>query len=404
MSFHQELKSQSWTMYGIGMFTIVVRTIARWRRVRSPSQFAIDDWLMATAVPLFYTGLVVCLNTIAQGGGSNLFPPGQLSTFTEQEIQERIKGSKIVIVSEQCMLNVIWSLKACMLLMFARMTSGTRHIKWIKIVAIYVFVGWVAVQIAFFTACMPFSGYWAIPVSNPQCTTLQHFAIVQATFNLSSDVLIIAVPIPMVVSLNLPIRQKIGLGVLFSMGTFVIIAAILTKVYNLSNVYDTAYMLWYTREASVAVYVANLPGIWPLAREHIRFLRDHTNSYITGQSRMPPYGYGSNYGNLSKQQRSHIRVTVTDVEPDEVELKDSYNRPGARSIHSSPSLTGKDFRSGKTSLDSDERAINDLSSWKGMNVMEVQVDTKVEIRRGGWAGTELQGVQTKTQIEGGCRA
>jgi hypothetical protein len=104
------------------------------------------------------------------------------------------------------MLNVIWTLKACMLLMFARMTAGTTHIKWIKLVAIYVAVGWVAVQIAFFTACMPFSGYWAV----------------QAVSNLSSDVLIIAVPIPMIVSLSLPTKQKIGLGVLFGMGTFVV--------------------------------------------------------------------------------------------------------------------------------------------------------------------------------------
>jgi len=45
------------------------------------------------------------------------------------------------------------------------------------------------------------------------------------------------------------------------------IAALLTKIYNLSDVYDPTYMLWYTREASVAVYVANLPMIWPLLRE-----------------------------------------------------------------------------------------------------------------------------------------
>lgn len=204
---------------------------------------------MVTAVPLFYTGLIVCLNIIAQGGGSNLFPPEQFSTFTQQEIQERIKGSKIVVVSEQvseamrgmarwltylqCMLNVIWTLKACMLLMFARMTSGTTHIKWIKLVAIYVAVGWVVVQIAFFTTCMPFSGYWAVPVSNPQCTTLQHYAMVQAVFNLSSDVLIIAVPIPMVVSLTLPTKQKIGLGVLFSMGTFVVSLTTTVRAFHL---------------------------------------------------------------------------------------------------------------------------------------------------------------------------
>lgn len=150
----------------------------------------------------------------------------------------------------------------------------------------------------------------------------------------------------------------------------------------------------------LTMHKANLPGIWPLMREHIRFLRDHTNSYITGQSRMPRYGNGSNYGNLSKHQRSRIRTNVAQVEADEVELKDSY-KSSARSLQSSPQMPGNgDFRSGNTSIDSDEKAISDLSSWKGVNVMEVQVDTKVEIQRGSWDGTELQGVQTMIQIEG----
>jgi hypothetical protein len=52
---------------------------------------------------------------------------------------------------------------------------------------------------------------------------------------------------------------------------------VLTKVFNLKDVYDTAYMLWYTREASVAVYVANLPLIWPLLREWIPILRNATS-------------------------------------------------------------------------------------------------------------------------------
>lgn len=74
---------------------------ARWHRVGSLNAFAADDWIMATAVPTFYTGLIVCLNTIATGGGSNLFPPELFSTFAQAEIDERIKGSKIVVVSEQ---------------------------------------------------------------------------------------------------------------------------------------------------------------------------------------------------------------------------------------------------------------------------------------------------------------
>ncbi|PZD43827.1 hypothetical protein A1F97_02534 [Pyrenophora tritici-repentis] len=249
--FQWQLGLQSWILYGIGMALISLRAYARWRRVRSLNRFAIDDCIMITAVPLLYTGLIVCLNLIATGGGSNLFPPEQFSTFTQSDIDERVKGSKIVVLSEQCMLNVIWSLKACMLFMYARILTGTSNMKWIKLITVWTVSGWVAVEIAFFTACRPFKGYWAVPPPDPQCTTLVHYAIVQATFNLSSDLFIIAVPVPMILSLKLPLKQKIGLGVLFSIGVFVIIAAILTKVYNLSDVYSTTYMLWYTDSATI---------------------------------------------------------------------------------------------------------------------------------------------------------
>lgn len=86
-----------------GQFNNSLYRFARWRRARSISTLAPDDWLMMTVVPAFYTTLIVCLNVTASGGGSNLYPPEQFSTFTEEDIKERIKGSKIVVVSEQVM-------------------------------------------------------------------------------------------------------------------------------------------------------------------------------------------------------------------------------------------------------------------------------------------------------------
>lgn len=120
------------------------------------------------------------------------------------------------------MLNVIWSVKACMLLMYARMTVGTQHRRWINYLAIYVAIAWVAVEIAFFTACRPFKGYWGMPPPDPQCTTLEHYAMIQAVFNITSDFFILLIPIPMLISLSLPLKQKIVLGIVFSMGTFVV--------------------------------------------------------------------------------------------------------------------------------------------------------------------------------------
>ena len=55
----------------------------------------------ANEAQMFYTLLIISLNVIVAGGGSNLFTPDQLATFTPNDIKERIFGSKIVIVSEQ---------------------------------------------------------------------------------------------------------------------------------------------------------------------------------------------------------------------------------------------------------------------------------------------------------------
>lgn len=233
---------------------------------------------MVSASQGLFTALVVCLNTIAQGGGSNLFPPDQFDTFTQEEIAERIYGSKIVVVSEQAMLNVVYCIKVCMLIMYTRLTLGLQQQKTVRYLAIYVGCGWLASEIAFFTACRPFEGYWGMPPPDAQCTTLQYYAIVQGCFNITSDLLMLCVPIPLVLNLKVALQQKIVLLLIFSLGLFVVVAALLTKIFNLSDVWDPSYMLWYVREASVAVYVANLPMIWPLLREWIPFLGTVTST------------------------------------------------------------------------------------------------------------------------------
>lgn len=194
------------------------------------------------------------------------------------------------------MLNVIYTIKACMLIMYTRLTLGLNVQKMVFYLAIYVAVGWASTEIAFFTACRPFVGYWAMPPPNPQCTTLQHYAIVQACFNISSDTLMLFIPLPLITRLNMPLKQKFVLMIIFSMGIFVILAAILTKVFNLSNIWDPSYMLWYTREASVAVYVSNLPMIWPLLREWFPSLKGVIST--GAKSTTKGNGYGLQSGNI----------------------------------------------------------------------------------------------------------
>lgn len=90
----------------------------------------------------------------------------------------------------------------------------------------------------------------------------------EGTFNVSADLAVLVVALPLLLKLSIPIQQKIILLGVFGMGTFVIIAALLTKVYSLvPSLTSYSYLNWYFREASVSLYVTNLPALWALVRD-----------------------------------------------------------------------------------------------------------------------------------------
>lgn len=76
------------------------------------------------------------------------------------------------------------------------------------------------------------------------------------------------VAVPLLMQVRVPFKQKLTLVSLFGMGIFVIVAAILNKVYCLvPSLISYVYMNWYFRESTVAVLVTSVPFIWPLLRE-----------------------------------------------------------------------------------------------------------------------------------------
>lgn len=71
---------------------------------------------------VWYTILCIAFNKVASGGGSNFMTPEEEAALTPEIIKERISGSKWVVVSEHSMLIAIWSMKACMLHLYASIT------------------------------------------------------------------------------------------------------------------------------------------------------------------------------------------------------------------------------------------------------------------------------------------
>lgn len=185
-----------------------------------------------------------------------------------KQVHDRILGSKIVIALEQCMLLSTWGVKTCLLILYWRITQNLPSRLYVKILSVYVAIGFAVIMITYYAVyCRPFSQYWAMPVSNPQCATYQHYSITQAVFNISSDAFMFAIPIPLIVKAKLPRRRKLLLLLVMSLGLFTIIAAILNKYFNFASPTTTVYQIWYIREASTAIFVANMMCWWPLLRK-----------------------------------------------------------------------------------------------------------------------------------------
>jgi hypothetical protein len=90
-------------------------------------------------------------------------------------------------------------------------------------------------------------------------------------------------------------RKLILCGV-FSLGIFVILAAVLNRYYNFSIPFSPIFLNWYVGELSTAVFVANIPLCWPLLRRVFRL------GTFGGKNSNSPLGYN---GAHSRAQLGH---------------------------------------------------------------------------------------------------
>ncbi|KAL8976218.1 MAG: hypothetical protein Q9205_007734 [Flavoplaca limonia] len=265
-------RAETWTLYAVGMFVIGLRLVARARK-RGLTSLQADDWLTINCI-VWYTLLIVSVNQVFFSGGSNFMTPEEEAALTPTTIAERVAGSKWVVVLEEAMVLTVWTCKLGMLFIYRRITQGLKQARSINIAFIWVGAGFVGTQLGLFLNCRPFHDYWAVPTSNTQCWSYFNYQVIEACFNISSDIVMLAIAIPILLKLQVPILQKGILLGIFSMGVFIIIAAILTKLFSLYPPLLTyAYLNWYCREASVCVYVTNLPAVWSLVLDMFPSLR-----------------------------------------------------------------------------------------------------------------------------------
>ena len=134
-------------------------------------------------------------------------------------------------------------------------------------VAVYVASTYIVMESLYFGYwCRPFHDYWQTPTDNVECPTALHHLIMNLSFNLSSDLMLISIPLFLLLKTHMDLKRKILLVFPFSLGVLTMVCAILSKHLSFTNPFSGNWVFWYCREASTAMIVTNMPYSWILIR------------------------------------------------------------------------------------------------------------------------------------------
>ncbi|GIC93624.1 putative plasma membrane protein Pth11-like [Aspergillus udagawae] len=138
---------------------------------------------------------------------------------------------------------------------------------------------WIAVIVSFTVGsvfssifqCTPVQ--WAFNKSLPghgTCINMTAFWYANAVFNILTDLVLIALPIPVVLKLQLPLKSKVALCGIFAVGLFTCITSVLriTTLNVATNHLDTTWnsigsSMWTVIESNLGIICACLPALRP---------------------------------------------------------------------------------------------------------------------------------------------
>ncbi|CAI6287944.1 unnamed protein product [Periconia digitata] len=193
--------------------------------------------------------------------------------------------------------------KVAMLLMYRRIfiTPFFRNVVtwglWINL------AWWIAMCVSGILTCIPVQAYWYTDTPGKKCFDLLPYDLGYAVVNISLDVFILVLPIREIWKLQLNRSQKIALSLMFLIGAFACVTALirlLSAILYLSDpdftwVYLDA-LIWTAVEPLVAVICICLPMLRPILSSILPRQFRLTSNSKTGQS------------STSKQQNTLVTI------------------------------------------------------------------------------------------------
>ncbi|KKY14193.1 putative short-chain dehydrogenase reductase sdr [Diplodia seriata] len=256
-------------------------------------QLDFDDYLMCFVAVVYSleTATAYLVGARYMGLANNGMTDDERAALdpSSHEASLRRGGSKAQVIGWCLYTFVLWLLKICMNACYSRvtyvdaipalvgfpLTIAERY--QISHLETRVKVGWfligtsyIAVLLTILLGCRSFPKNWQIqpnPGNHCQPAVSELNCYIVLFLNITTDLWLISIPVPMLWRALIPLRHKIGLTALFSAGVFVMMAAAIrcALILDISDPAEGASRAgtWAVRESFVAVVIGNLPLIYP---------------------------------------------------------------------------------------------------------------------------------------------
>ncbi|KAL5365718.1 hypothetical protein BJX96DRAFT_18822 [Aspergillus floccosus] len=259
----------------LAVIIVLLRLYTRLCFVRTPGW---DDALIVAALLTDIAFFTFIILEIKHGMGKDQ------SEVSPNDLHHQLKALWVSIPLYNLALNLA---KASVTFLYMRLFSSTKDYRIILIftLCVVIITGLYMVFSAFFF-CTPVRAFWDHTIADAYCLPEAVIWPLNAGIQISTDVWLLILPMPVLFRLCLPRRQKCALIFVFALGVFVCATSIVRLV-MLINLIDstnltkenTSAATWSFIEVNVAIICACLPPLRPLlAHLFPRLLLSRTRS------------------------------------------------------------------------------------------------------------------------------
>ncbi|KAL7915345.1 hypothetical protein GGI35DRAFT_436665 [Trichoderma velutinum] len=301
---------EAWTEYAIGTLVILARIACRCSIVGW--NWEGDDYFAVIAI-FFWTGELCMLELIGQYGSITGISDEIALSLTPEDTRRIVVGSKCLFAGWILYVTMIWCLKSCMLFLFRRLTLDLRQKQLVNITSGVCIAGYVSTVIVMLTKCLPIHKNWQVyPYPGDACALNIPNYLALVVTNVTTDLMILAIPLPLLWRVQMPLIRKIVCALWLCMGIFIIIATLLRCILCLKDVSSINLgTIWSIRETFVAIIAVNAPilGPWMTKKASVVATRGSKSNQSGGTGSGPglvTIGQQSNrLDRLGKDGRAH---------------------------------------------------------------------------------------------------